>query len=93
MTPDQISSIIGALDRLETKIDNKADRSDIRRLEGKVDRTNGRVTDLERKQIVEATEDRVRHDVRSTIWKATASAIAAGAGLAAIGTFVITQVT
>lgn len=89
MTQDQISTILGVLERLEGKVDQKADKADVARLETKVDRTNGRVTAIEKREIrEEATED-AKDDLRGTIWKETAAIIAASASLTVIAFLIV----
>lgn len=88
MTSDQISVILGALEHLEEKVDGRAEKSDIARLEAKVDKTNGRVTQLERRELVHQTED----GLKRTIWKAMAAGVTVFAALSAITVAIIDHV-
>ena len=92
MTPDEITAILNALDRIDGKLDLKADRTDIARLEGKVDKTNGRVTKLEADEIRSDATAAAKDGVKRTIWKATAATIAACASLVVIGFLVVDHV-
>lgn len=88
MTTDNISAILGALERVEGKVDAKADKEDIARLEGKVDKTNGRVTELEKREIVHTAED----GLKRTIWKAALAIVTAVAALSAITVAIIDHI-
>lgn len=83
VSPAEQNGILEALTRLETKLDSKADKTDIARLETKVDLTNGRVTSLEKENIKHDAVEATRSTLKTTIWKATAAIIGA------IGTVVI----
>ena len=64
MTPSEITAILQRLTRIESKLDGQADAlGEIRR---EVKKTNGRVTDLERRE----GEDRARLDERTAIEQA-----------------------
>lgn len=89
MTPDQISTILGVLERLEGKVDLKADKTDVARLEGKVDKTNGRVTKLEADEIRSDATAAAKDGVKRTIWKATAAIIASSASIAVIAFLIV----
>lgn len=58
-------------------MDGKADKTDIVRLESKVDKTNGRVTELERDAIAERARDEGLDLLKRTIWRAAAMVTAA----------------
>ncbi len=88
MTSDQISVILGALERLEEKVDGRAEKSDIARLEAKVDKTNGRVTELEKREIAHTAAD----GLKRTIWKAMAAGVTVFAALSAITVAIIDHV-
>lgn len=88
MTADSVDLVLDALARLEGKVDGKADKSDIARLEAKVDKTNGRVTELEKREIVHTAED----GLKRTIWKAPLAIVTAVAALSAIIVAIIDHV-
>ena len=88
MTADSVATVLDALGRLEQKVDGKADKSDIARLEAKVDKTNGRVTKLEKREIVHTAED----GLKRTIWKAALAIVTAVAALSAITVAIIDHV-
>jgi hypothetical protein len=88
MTADSVATVLDALGRLEQKVDGKADKSDIARLEAKVDKTNGRVTELEKREIVHTAAD----GLKRTIWKAALAIVTAVAALSAIAEAIIDHV-
>lgn len=88
MTADSVATVLDALGRLEGKVDGKADKSDIARLEAKLDKTNGRVTQLEKREIVHTAED----GLKRTIWKAMAAGVTVFAALSAITVAIIDHV-
>lgn len=88
MTADSVATVLDALARLEGKVDGKADKSDIARLEAKLDKTNGRVTELEKREIVHTAED----GLKRTIWKAMAAGVTVFAALSAITVAIIDHV-
>lgn len=88
MTADSVATVLDALARLEGKVDGKADKSDIARLEAKLDKTNGRVTQLEKREIVHTAED----GLKRTIWKAMAAGVTVFAALSAITVAIIDHV-
>lgn len=88
MTADSVATVLDALGRLEGKVDGKADKSDIARLEAKVDKTNGRVIELEKREIVHTAED----GLKRTIWKAPLAIVTAVAALSAIIVAIIDHV-
>ena len=89
MTQDQISTILGVLERLEGKVDQKADKTDVARLEGKVDKTNGRVTNLEADRIKDEATEAVRNGLRGAIWKAAGAIVGACASLTVIAFLIV----
>jgi len=89
VTQDQISTILGVLERVEAKVDQKADKTDVARLEGKVDKTNGRVTRIEAEQIRDEATDAAKNGLKGTIWKATAAIIGALASLTVIAFLIV----
>ncbi len=92
MTPDQISTILGALARLEDKVDTKADKADVMRLEKKLDREDGRVTDLEKREIADQATDSAQDDLKSTIWRAALAIVGACGVLVGIAVAVIDHI-
>lgn len=95
MTADSVATVLDALARLEGKVDGKADKSDIARLEAKVDKTNGRVTELEKREI-ELEKREIVHTaedgLKRTIWKAALAIVTAAAALSAITVAIIDHV-
>lgn len=92
MTPDQISTILGAIDRLEAKVDGKADKTDIRRLERKLDSADGRITDIEKREIAEEASDEAKDDLKADIRRSTLTTITAVGVIVAIAVAVIDHV-
>lgn len=89
MTQDQISTILGVLERVEAKVDQKADKTDVARLEGKLDKTNGRVTRIEAEQIRDEATDAAKDGLKVAIWKAAAAIIASSASIAAVAFLIV----
>ena len=92
MTPDQISTILGAIDRLEQKVDAKADKTDIHRLERKLDSADGRITDIEKHEIRDEATNEAKDDLKGVIWKSTLATITAVGVLVAIAVAVIDHI-
>lgn len=92
MTPDQISTILGAIDRLEQKVDAKADKTDIHRLERKLDSADGRIADIEKREIRDEATNEAKDDLKGVIWKSTLATITAVGVLVAIAVAVIDHV-
>ena len=75
MTQSDVSSIIATLDAM---------RGDLHRLEAKVDKTNGRVTELERQEIRQVATDAAKNGLKGTIWRASLAIVAAFTAIAGV---------